>query len=131
MREKFDVMKAIVRAKQKLALGPNTVKQAQAHPKWNEFATDMQVEFDNFMKKGVWRLVPRPADVNVVSVRWVFDINVKNGVVVRYKARLVCRGFAQKEGEDYDPAELYAPTMNMKTKTLRALTALAAKMDGI
>jgi hypothetical protein len=128
LNEKFDVLKAIVRPKQKTALGqtvPNTARQAQAHPRWGEFALDMQVEFDNFMKKGVWRLVPRPANVNVVSVRWVFDIKVKNGVVARYKARLVCRGFAQKEGEDYDPAELYAPTM--KTKTLRALTALAAK----
>jgi len=55
----------------------------------------------------------------------VFDIKVKYGVVVRYKARLVCRGFAQREDEDYDPAELYAPTM--ETETLHTLTTLAAK----
>jgi hypothetical protein len=118
----------VVLTRKKAELGqtvPSTLKQARKHPKWGAFADDMKVEFGNFTKKGVWRLVRRPAGVNVVSVRWVFDIKIKNGVVMRYKARLVCRGFAQKEGEDYDPNELYAPTM--KTKTLRALTALAAR----
>ena len=116
MKECYGVLKAVVR--KKVAPGetiPNTVRQAKAHPKWDEFASDMKLEFDNFKKKGVWRLVPRPANVNVVSVRWVFDIKVKNGVVVRYKARLVCRGFNQKEGEDYNASELYAPTMKTKT----------------
>jgi transposase InsO family protein len=129
LNERFDILKAIVKIRQKTALGqtvPNTLKQMHLHPKTKEFCADMQVEFDNFMKKGVWRLVLRPAsDVNVVSVRWVFDIKTKNGEVTRYKARLVCRGYAQREGEDYDPTELYAPTM--KTKTLRTLTALAAQ----
>ena len=128
MQERHSVLKSMVKKKPKIALGetvPSTVKQAKAHSKWSEFAKDMKIEFDNFNKKNVWRLVPKPMNANVVSVRWVYDIKVKNGAVVRYKARLVCRGFNQKEGEDYDPAQLYAPTM--KTKTLRVLVALAAK----
>ena len=128
MQERHSVLKSMVKKKPKIALGetvPSTVKQAKAHSKWSEFAKDIKIEFDNFNKKNVWRLVPKPMNANVVSVRWVYDIKVKNGAVVRYKARLVCRGFNQKEGEDYDPAQLYAPTM--KTKTLRVLVALAAK----
>ena len=127
MKEKFDVLKAVI-AQKNVVQGekvPASLAQAKKHSKWNDFAADMIVEFENFNKKGVWRLVPRPKDANVVSVRWLFAIKEKNGVITRYKARLVCRGFNQKEGEDYDPNELYAPTM--KTKTLRALTALAAK----
>jgi transposase InsO family protein len=128
MNEKFEIVQAIVKLTRETAdmTVPATLNQAKKHPKWGAFNDDMKVEFDNFNKKGVWRLVPRPAaGVNVVSVRWVFDIKMKNGVVYRFKARLVCRGFAQKAGEDYDPNELYAPTM--KTKTLRALAALAAR----
>jgi transposase InsO family protein len=127
--EKLEIVRAIILlTRQKTALGqtvPSTLKQARKHPNWGAFATGMQAEFDSFQRKGVWRLVPRPANVNVVTVRWVFDIKTKNGVVERYKARLVCRGFAQKEGVDYNPTELYAPTM--KTKSLRVLTALAAR----
>ena len=105
---------------------PSTLKGARRHSKWESFYLDMKKEFDAFNRKQAWTLTPRP-DSNVVSVRWVFDIKMKDGVVTRYKARLVCRGFAQEEGVDYDPFQLYAPTMRIKS--FRTLVALAATND--
>ena len=54
-------------------------------------------------------------------------IKGKEDKIERFKARLVCRGFTQKEGVDYNPQELFAPTM--RSKTLRMLMLLAAR-DG-
>ena len=38
-----------------------------------------------------------------------------DGRKVRYKCRLVAKGFSQKEGVDYDPNKLYAPTPQMES----------------
>ena len=68
--------------------------------------------------------MPRPSNANVVGVRWVYDVKVDElGNVLRYKARLVAQGFAQKEGIDYN--ETFAPTMHIKSA--RMLLAIAAR----
>jgi hypothetical protein len=55
-----------------------------------------QIESDEY-------LVPRPKNKNVISIKWVF-INKLNedGQVTRNKARLVCKGYAQVEGIDFE-----------------------------
>ena len=54
-------------------------------------------------QKYTWELVPRPKDKNVIGTKWVF-INKMNeqGEVIRNKARLVCKGYSQKGGIDYE-----------------------------
>ena len=48
-----------------------------------------------------------------------------NGEVLRYKARLTAKGYAQVEGVDYN--DTFAPTV--KTETLRGVLATAIKND--
>ena len=71
-------------------------------------------------------LVPRsevPASNTVITTKWVLTIKRDAaGILHRYKARLVARGFQQKEGIDY--TEVFAPTT--KLSTVRTLAALAA-----
>lgn len=74
---------------------------------------------------GTFVLTPRPAGVNVVSCKWVFAVKAKDGLVTRFKARLVARGFSQQQGIDY--SETFAPVL--KYKTLRLLLALCAAYD--
>lgn len=62
----------------------------------------MNEELDQVEKKNTWSLVPRPDDKNVIGTKWVFRNKLnEEGEVIRNKARLVCKGYAQEEGEDY------------------------------
>lgn len=62
----------------------------------------MEEELHQIEKKGTWSLVPKPEHKNVISTKWVFRNKLnEDGIVVRNKARLVCKGYAQEEGEDY------------------------------
>ena len=50
----------------------------------------MQEELNQFERKEVWELVPRPHDQSVIGTKWVFRNKMDdNGIIVRNKARLV------------------------------------------
>ncbi len=67
-----------------------------------------------------------PKGANIVTCRWVFAVKYnEDGTVLKFKARLVARGFSQIYGIDYD--ETFAPTVRMDT--LRAVLALVAIKD--
>ena len=73
----------------------------------------MNEELDQIEKKQTWELVPRPANKNIVQTKWVFKNKLnENGKVIRNKARLVCKGYAQVEGIDFE--ETFAPVARLE-----------------
>ena len=82
-------------------------------------------ELQSIRAHGVYTLTPPPVGINIVGGKWVYNTKVKDGVVVRFKARYVARGFSQMLGVDYE--ETYSPVM--KYKTLRLLLAIVAIYD--
>jgi hypothetical protein len=73
----------------------------------------MNEELDQIEKNNTWELVPRPEDKNVIGSKWVFKNKInEKGQVVRNKARLVCKGYAQVEGQDFD--ETFAPVARLE-----------------
>ena len=74
------------------------------------------------MKNDTWNLKEIPQDRQIISCKWVFkkkrDAERK---VIRYKARLVARGFSQKYRIDYD--EIFVPAV--RQSTFRTLLAVA------
>nr|GEV09004.1 retrotransposon protein, putative, Ty1-copia subclass [Tanacetum cinerariifolium] len=73
------------------------------HSKWKAV---MKEEMDSLKKNKIWELVNHSAGQKLVSCKWLFKI--KDGIEgvqkPRYKARLVARGFTQRE--DYELEQL-------------------------
>ena len=58
-------------------------------------------------------LIPRPKDKNVIVTKWVFRNKMnEQGEIVRNKAKLVCKGYSQQEGIDYE--ETFAPVARIE-----------------
>ena len=68
----------------------------------------MEENINQIEKNDTWELVPRPIDKNVIGTKWVFRNKLnEDGEVTRNKERLVCKGYAQVEGIDFE--ETYGP----------------------
>lgn len=83
-------------------------------------------EMDSLYRNKTWSLVPREKGTNILSTKWVFrrkeDMADDGTERTKFKARLVCRGFEQIKGLDYD--ETFAPVV--KFTTLRMLLGIVA-----
>ena len=67
------------------------------------WVNSMKEELSEIEKNKTWESTPRPKNKNVISVEWVFRNKLyENGKISRNKARLVCTGYAQIEGVDFD-----------------------------
>lgn len=70
----------------------------------------IQDELDTHEERGTWVIEELPKGKNTVDSKWVFTAKWDDQEGrVKYKARLVARGFTQERGLDYD--ETYAPTV--------------------
>jgi len=74
----------------------------------------MNEEIGAIERNNTWELTDLPKGARPIGVKWVYKkkTNVE-GEVERYKARLVVKGYKQKEGVDYD--EVFAPVTRMET----------------
>src|SRR5271154_2968381 len=74
----------------------------------------MEEELSQIERNDTWELVPRPKDKNVIGTKWIFRNKMnEDGQVTRNKARLVCKGYAQVEGIDFE--ETFAPVDRMES----------------
>ena len=86
----------------------------------------MQSEMDSLPKNSTWELVRLPPGKRVLPCKWIYKLKVtSSNNKLRYKERLVAKGFRQQEGVDFD--EIFLPIVKMTT--LRCVLALAAHMD--
>jgi hypothetical protein len=81
---------------------------------------------ESIITNGPWEICDLPVGCKPVGCKWVFKIKMKpDGTVDKYNARLVAKGFTQKEGGDY--FDTYSPVARMTT--IRVLVALAVCND--
>jgi hypothetical protein len=85
----------------------------------------MMEEYNSIMKNDVWEIVPRPEGKLVVASRWLYKLkHVADGIIEKYKALFVARGFSQVEGFDYD--ETFTPVS--RYTFIRSMISIAGEM---
>jgi hypothetical protein len=102
---------------------PVSYAEAMRRPDATKWQAAMEEEKAAFFANGTWRIVPIYQSWNLLSSKWVFKIKSDEyGHITRYRARLVAKGFLQREGMDY--GDIFSPVV--RYSTLRILLALAA-----
>ena len=59
-------------------------------------------EVESILQNHTWELVDLPPGSKPLGYKWIFKKKMKaDGTIDKYKARLVIKGYKQKEGLDY------------------------------
>ena len=105
---------------------PTTYEEAMSRPDARLWREAMQAEVNSLTVAGTYDVVPLPKGWHAIGGKWVFRTKRgPSGEIVKYKARWVAQGFAQKYGIDYH--ETFAPVARFDS--IRALLALVAHHD--
>ena len=106
---------------------PSTYMEAVSCPEYEKWHAAMGDEMESHEKNHTWDLVTLPPGRRVVTCKWIYKI--KDGASpiegVKYKSRVVVRGFSQREGVDYN--EIFSPVV--RHTSIRVLLALVAHQD--
>lgn len=106
---------------------PSTYKEAVLCNESTQWLAAMGDEMESLYKNQTWELAIKPAGRKIVTCKWVFK--KKEGISpaegIKYKARLVARGFTQREGIDYN--EIFSPVV--RHTSIRVLLAIVAHQD--
>jgi hypothetical protein len=81
-------------------------------------------ELQSIEENKTWSLTELPSGMRAIGLKWVFKVKKNQlGEVVRHRARLVVKGYAQQQGINYE--EVFAPLARLEA--IRLLLALAAE----
>jgi hypothetical protein len=102
---------------------PKTYLQATKSLHADQWLEAMQQEYNSLIHNGTWSLIDLPAGRNAIHNKWVFKLKMAtDGNVARFKAKLVAKGFSQREGIDY--SETFSPIV--KFDSIRTIMSIAA-----
>ena len=82
----------------------------------------MKYETTSLLKNGTWSLTKLPKDKKVLQNRWVYRLKEESDGSIRYKTRLVVKGFQQKQGIDF--TKILSPVVKMTT--IRVILSIVA-----
>ena len=105
---------------------PSTFQEAVRSSDASLWMKAMQEEMEALHKNKTWELVALPKGRKAIGNKWVYKIKRdSNDQVERYRARLVVKGYAQKEGIDFN--EIFSPVVRLNT--IRVVLAMCAAFD--
>lgn len=102
---------------------PTTVAEALSSRDCDQWKHAMQHEYDCLVNNHTWEMVDAP-EKSAVQCKWVFKIKLDQENKKTFRARLVAKGFTQREGVDF--YETFSPVV--RHSTLRVLIALSVNV---
>lgn len=126
--KEFDIQDAclssLVSTASLMSDAPDTYHQAMRSEHRLEWTAACNAEIDMMIQLKVWEEVPEGEATEILTCRWVFALKrSQEGVVTRFKARIVAQGFRQVHGVNV--SETFAPTPTFSS--LRLLLAMASR----
>jgi hypothetical protein len=101
---------------------PSTIEEAYSSPDADFWKEAIRSEMDSIMSNETWEVVECPYWCKPIGSKWVFKKKLMpDGTTERYNARLIIKGYSQKEGEDF--FDTYSPVARLTT--IRVLLSLA------
>lgn len=105
---------------------PASYQEAIESPNREDWQAAIDEELAAHRSNETWTVVKRPDNTRLITTKWVFKIKTKSdGSIERFKARLVARGFEQRQG--YDFFETFSPVA--RYDSIRALLAIASQSE--
>jgi hypothetical protein len=102
---------------------PKIIVETFASPDVDDWKEAVCSEIDSILFNGTWELFDRSYGCKLVDCKWVFKKKLRlDGTINKYKAKLVPKGYTQKEGEDF--FDTYSPVARLIT--IRVLLSLVA-----
>jgi transposase InsO family protein len=102
---------------------PQSFKEAMSMPEAPLWKEAVNSEIESILQNHTWELVDLPPGCKPLGYKWIFKRKMKaDGSIDKYKARLVVKGYKQKEGVDY--FDTYSPVTRITS--IRMLIAIAA-----
>lgn len=102
---------------------PQSFREAMTSANKTKWLEAMHNEFTSLNENQTWELTDLPKGRKPLPCKWVYKLKTNpDGSIERYKARLVVKGFSQKQGIDYD--KTFSPVVRLST--VRAILGLAA-----
>ena len=103
---------------------PESYQEAIEKEKKNEWLKAMQEEMKSLHENQTYDIVKLPKGKKVLKNKWIFKVK-NDGKNLRYKARLVVKGFGQRKGVDFD--EIFSPVVKMSS--IRVVLGMAASLN--
>lgn len=102
---------------------PQNYQEAITSPYAVQWKRAMDEEIESLKKNNTWSIVDQQDGGKLVQNRWVYKLKRKpDGSIDKFKARLVTKGYSQRQGIDYH--ETFSPVV--KFDSIRVILAMAA-----
>src|SRR6267154_1237001 len=102
------------------------LREAKSSADWHKWEGAIDAELTQLNEMGTWELVDPPEDRKIIGNKWVLVKKTnKEGEVVKYKARLVVKGYSQIPGMDY--TNTFSPVVRLET--IWSIMSTAAILD--
>ena len=102
---------------------PRTFKKAMSSSESLLWKEAVNSEIESILNNHTWELVDLPPGNKPLGSKWIFKRKIKDdGTIDKFKARLVVKGYRQREGLDY--FDTYSTVIRITS--IRILVALAA-----